>query len=69
MMCANSLDKVVPQHARRVLEHSHKRRHVNLVLLYRRYRLTLLNGLQLPQISKAGESPIALFGDESVVGV
>lgn len=65
----NSLDKVVPEHARRILEHPHKRRHIDLVALDRRPGLTVLDGIELPQVGKPCEPPVALFGDKAVVSV
>lgn len=59
----------MPQHSRRILQHSHESRDIHLVSLNRWSSLSLLNGLQLPQVGESRESPVALFGDESMVGI
>jgi hypothetical protein len=59
----------VPKNARRVLEHAHKGRHIDLVALNRRPTLALLGRVQLAEVGKAGKAPVALFVDEAVVGI
>jgi hypothetical protein len=64
-----SLDEVVPQHASRVLEHPDERRHLDLIPVNRRSTPAIGGKVQLSQIGEAGESPIALLGDETVMSV
>jgi hypothetical protein len=66
-----SLNEVVPQHSRRILQHPDKRRDLHLVVLNRRPVLAVRGiwRVELSKIDKARETPIALLGDETVVCV
>lgn len=66
MRDADSLDKVVPQNSRGILQHPDKRRDFDLIVLD--CRSTPSIGLmKFPQIRKSGKAPITLFGNESMM--
>jgi hypothetical protein len=64
-----SLDKVVPQHAGRVLEDPDECCHLDLIPVNRRSTPAIGGKVQLSQIGEPGESPIALLGNETMMSV
>lgn len=64
-----ALDKVVPQHASRILQYSHEYRYVSGLILNRRSSVAFLCAEELTQLAEAGEAPIALLRNETMVRV
>lgn len=67
----DSLDKVVPQHSCGVLQNPDVCRDLDFVILDRWSGLARcrVGRIQLSKVYKSGETPIAFFGNETVVGV
>ena len=61
------LDEVMPQHTGRILQNSHINRNHSGILLNRWAVAAWLRVEQLAQLTKPGETPVTLFGDEPVV--
>ena len=65
----HALDKVMPQHAGRVLEHANKDGDFCGLVLDRRTRVALLDGEELAKLAETREAPVALFRDEPMMCV
>ena len=59
--------EVVPEHARRILEHAHERRHDRLVALNDRLGPLIRRREELAQLDEAREAPVALVVVEAVM--
>lgn len=59
----------MPQHASRVLKDAYKYAHFRCLILDRRTCVPILNTEQLPELTKARETPVTLLGNETMVCV
>jgi hypothetical protein len=63
------LDKIVPQNASGIFQHTDKHRYLGSFVFDRRSGMTVLCVKKLAQLAKTSESPVALFGDKSMVRI
>lgn len=63
------LDKVMPQNSSRILEHTDKHCNLSSFVLNRRPGVTVLCVEKFAQLAEASESPVALLGDKSMMGI
>ncbi len=66
-MQTNSLDKVMPEDARRILQDTNKDAHVRRLVLNCRTRMAILYAEQLAELAESREAPVAFLSNEAMV--
>ena len=59
----------MPQHAGRILQNSHINRNESRILFNRWAIVARLSVEQFTQLAEASETPVAFFGDETVMSI